>query len=210
MPRAKPEDTDLTVTGHAGVAVQQQQNAASRLSTTPEVFPAAKEAQTRFDRFLQPTIYACLKYGVLESVGGTRTIGGTGVTIQKVERLPFPKMADRSGAFRVTIGVQSGSRTVTVFSDFLYVGVGRTQIYVNVVAPSAHEQQLPAFELRLAKLLVKRAVHRARLLGWRLRAPLLRWMKTTLTRGVERGAEPNGNGHAIYPPAAVSAFGNPV
>jgi LCP family protein required for cell wall assembly len=30
-------------------------------------------------------------------------------------------------------------------------------------------------------------------------------MRTTLKRGVGRGAEANGNGHAVYPPAAVSA-----
>jgi LCP family protein required for cell wall assembly len=31
-------------------------------------------------------------------------------------------------------------------------------------------------------------------------------MKTTLKRGIGRGAELNGNGHAVYPPAAVSAI----
>jgi putative copper export protein len=31
-------------------------------------------------------------------------------------------------------------------------------------------------------------------------------MRTTLKRGVGRGAEVNGNGHAVYPPAAVSAI----
>src|SRR3954447_20231844 len=30
-------------------------------------------------------------------------------------------------------------------------------------------------------------------------------MRTTLKRGVGRGAEANGNGHAVYPPAAVTA-----
>src|SRR5581483_9743337 len=30
-------------------------------------------------------------------------------------------------------------------------------------------------------------------------------MKTTLKRGVGRGAELNGNGHAVFPPAATSA-----
>ena len=31
-------------------------------------------------------------------------------------------------------------------------------------------------------------------------------MRTTLKRGVGRGAELNGNGHAVYPPAVVSAI----
>src|SRR5256885_10986133 len=30
-------------------------------------------------------------------------------------------------------------------------------------------------------------------------------MRTTLKRGVGRGAEVNGNGHAVYPPAAITA-----
>src|SRR5689334_1341272 len=30
-------------------------------------------------------------------------------------------------------------------------------------------------------------------------------MRTTLKRGVGRGSELNGNGHAVYPPASISA-----
>ena len=66
-------------------------------------------------------------------------------------------MAERTGAFRVPIVVKSGSQTVTVDADFIYLGVGRSQIYVNIIAPSVQESQLPGFELRLAKLMVKRA-----------------------------------------------------
>ena len=66
-------------------------------------------------------------------------------------------MAERTGAFRVPIVVKSGSQTVTVDADFIYLGVGRSQIYVNIIAPSVQQSQLPGFEVRLAKLMVKRA-----------------------------------------------------
>ena len=86
-----------------------------------------------------------------------KSIGGSGTTILKPVRLDFPKVADRVGAFRVPVAVKAGSRTVTVDADFIYLGVGRSLIYVNIVAPSVQEAQLPEFEHRLAKLLVQRA-----------------------------------------------------
>src|SRR5207253_2589579 len=50
-----------------------------------------------------------------------------------------------------------GDLTVTGHADFLYLGVGRSLIYVNIIAPSVQESQLPGFEVRLAKLMVARA-----------------------------------------------------
>jgi len=150
-PAQRPNDGDLTITGHAE-AVFTNGNGGIQIDSDVEIFPTTAQAKARFVRFLQPKLFACLEYDLAKSLGG-----GVGMTFLKPTRLDFPKIAERTGAFRVPIAVKSGSQTVTVDADFIFLGVGRSQIYVNVIAPSVQEAQLPGFELRMAKLLVKRA-----------------------------------------------------
>ena len=149
-PAQRPNDGDLTLTGHAE-SLFTNGNGGIQIDTDTEVFATSKQAKARFTRFLQPKVFSCLKYDLAKS------IGGSGVTILKPARLGFPKVAQRVAAFRVPVAVKSGSRTVTVDADFLYLGAGRSLVYVNIVAPSVQEAQLPEFERRLAKLLVRRA-----------------------------------------------------
>jgi hypothetical protein len=149
-PAQRPNDGDLTLTGHAE-SVFSNGNGGIQVDTDIEVFPNEKQATARLVRFQQPKLFSCLEYDLAKS------IGGSGTTILKPVRLDFPKLADRVGAYRVPVVVKAGSQTVTVDADFIYLGVGRSLIYVNVVAPSVQEAQLPEFEHRLAKLLVGRA-----------------------------------------------------
>jgi hypothetical protein len=148
-PAQRPNDGDLTITGHAE-SLLTNGNGGIQIDTDVEVFPTEKQAQARFTRFLQPKLFNCLRYDLAKSVGGT------GMTFLKTSRLEFAKVADRTAAFRVPVAVKVSGKTVTVDSDYLFLGVGRSQVYVNVIAPSVQEAQLPQFELRLAKLLVKR------------------------------------------------------
>jgi hypothetical protein len=149
-PAQRPDDGDLTLTGHAE-SVFSNGNGGIQIDTDVEVFPTAKQAKARFVRFMQPKLYSCLKYDLAKSIGGSRA------TILKPARLDLPKVAEQFAAFRVPVAVKAGSQTVTVDADFLYLGAGRSLIYVNIVAPSVQEAQLPEFEHRLAKLLVRRA-----------------------------------------------------
>ena len=149
-PAQRPNDGDLTLTGHAE-SLFTNGNGGIQIDTDVEVFPTSKQAKARFTRFMQPKVFSCLKYDLAKS------IGGSGATILKPTRLDLPKVAERVAAFRVPVAVKSGSRTVTVDADFLYLGAGRSLVYVNIVAPSVQEAQLPEFERRLAKLLVRRA-----------------------------------------------------
>jgi len=150
-PAQRPNDGDLTITGHAE-SLFSNGNGGIQVDTDVEIFPTEAQAKARLVRFLQPQLFTCLKYDLAKSLGGA-----VGMTFLKPSRLDFPKVAERTGAFRVPIAVKSGSQTVTVDADFLFLGVGRSLIYVNIIAPSVQESQLPGFELRVAKLLVKRA-----------------------------------------------------
>ena len=150
-PAQRPNDGDLTITGHAE-SLFSNGNGGIQIDSDIEIFLTKAQAKARFVRFLQPKLFTCLRYDLAKSLGG-----GVGMTFLKPTRLDFPKIAERTGAFRVPIAVKSGSQTVTVDADFIFLGVGRSQIYVNVIAPSVQEAHLPEFELRLAKLMVKRA-----------------------------------------------------
>ena len=149
-PAQRPNAGDLTITGHAE-SVLNNGNGGIQISSDVEVFASKKQAKARFVRFMQPKLVTCLKYDLAKSVGGS------GFTFLKATRLDFPQVAERTALFRIPIAVKSGSQTVTVDADFLFLGAGRSQIYVNVVAPSVQESQLRGFELMVAKLLVKRA-----------------------------------------------------
>src|SRR4051812_47153601 len=116
-PAQRPNDGDLTLTGHAE-ALFSNGNGGIQIDSDVEVFPNAKQARARFVRFLQPKLFTCLKYDLAKS------LGGSGFTFLNPTRLDFPKVAERVGAFRVPVAVKSGSQTVTVDADFLYLGVG--------------------------------------------------------------------------------------
>jgi ABC-type amino acid transport substrate-binding protein len=145
-PAQQPNDGDLTLTGHAE-SVFSNGNGGMQIDSDVEVYASVKQAKARFVRFLQPKLATCLRYDLAKSFAGVKA------TILKPTRLKFPKVADRVAAFRLPVVYQG----VTVDSDFLYFGQGRSQFYVNVIAPANMEGQLPGFELRVAKLLVKRA-----------------------------------------------------
>jgi len=98
-----------------------------------------------------PSISDCLRYDLIKSVGGQ------GVTIVGVSQVPVAKAGDHSALYRVTLSVKSGSKTVPVFSDFLYVSQGRAQYFVNIVAPGAIKSELPSLENRIAKGLAAKA-----------------------------------------------------
>jgi hypothetical protein len=83
---------------------------------------------------LAPAIGDCLRYDLIKSVGGQ------GVTVVGVSQAPVAKAGDHSALFRVTLSAKSGSKSVPVYSDFLYVSQGRAQYFVNIVAPGASSQ----------------------------------------------------------------------
>ncbi len=146
-PAQRPNDGDLTLTGHAE-SVYSNGNGGLQIDSDIEVFPTSKQAKARFDRFLQPKLFTCLRYDLSKSLGGAK------VTFLKGKRLDFAEVAERTAVYRLPIVYQGK----TIDFDYLFLGRGRSQIYVNIVAPSVQESQLPAFELRLARLLAGRAV----------------------------------------------------
>jgi hypothetical protein len=150
-PSNQPNNSDLTVTGHAESGLNLQ-TAATQIDTDVLIFKSAKQVAKLVSRVIDsPSVSDCLRYDLIKSVGGQ------GVTIVGVSRVPVAKAGDHSVLYRVTLSVKSGSKTVPVFSDFLYLSEGRAQYFVNIVAPGAIKSELPSLENRIAKRLAAKA-----------------------------------------------------
>ena len=150
-PSNQPNNSDLTITGHAESGLNLQ-TAATQVDTDVLIFKTRGQVGTLVKRILlSPSLADCLRYDLIKSVGGQ------GVTIVGVSQIPVAKAGDHSALFRVTLSVKSGSKTVPVYSDFLYVSQGRAQYFVNIVAPSAIRAELPSLENGIAKRLAARA-----------------------------------------------------
>ena len=148
-PGFDPKESDLTVTGHAearftytrGSVVFDQDN---------QVLESAKAVQTDFARVIQPKLKDCLAYELKQS--------GKGQIVSVVVReLPFPRLGTTSAAYRGTMVLRAGGRKVTFVSDFIFIGQGRLEFSLNVVAPAVLAGELVSFEQSIAQMLVKKA-----------------------------------------------------
>jgi hypothetical protein len=149
-PGNQPNDSDLTITGHAELL--SLQGAGLQVDTDAEIFKTPAQVAKLVRRTMGSAVTGCLKYNLLKSIGTGGTVGAT-------RALTVPKAGDRAALYRVEVSVKApGSmQKVSVFSDYLFVSAGRTQFFVNLVAPSSAEDALPALENRIAKLLASRA-----------------------------------------------------
>src|SRR4029079_8482983 len=149
-PGLDPEESDLTGTGHAearftytrGSVVFDQDN---------QVLESEKAVNTDFARVIQPKLKDCLAYELKQS--------GKGQIVSVVVReLPFPKLGTHSAAYRGTMVLRAGGgRKVTFVSDFVFIGQGRYEYSLNVVAPAVLGGELASFEQSIAQKLVKKA-----------------------------------------------------
>jgi hypothetical protein len=150
-PSNQPNNSDLTITGHAESRLTLE-SAAVQVDTDVLVFKNAGQVSKLVKRIiLAPAIGDCLRYDLIKSVGGQ------GVTVVGVSQAPVAKAGDHSALFRVTLSAKSGSKSVPVYSDFLYVSQGRAQYFVNIVAPGALKSELPSLENGIAKKLAVKA-----------------------------------------------------
>jgi hypothetical protein len=148
-PSLRPDYSKLTLTGHAE-SIFNNGNGGVQVVSDVEVWKTLAQAEKHMNALLQPKLGACIRYALLKSVGGTN------VTILAAQRRNFPKLGDSTAHYRAPLGVKSGDQTLSVLSDFILMRKGRTEIYLNVVAPAADEDQLTALETRIARALIER------------------------------------------------------
>jgi hypothetical protein len=150
-PQLRPNFSKLTLTGHAESRFD---NAfGMQVSADVEVWKTAKQMNTHYKRMLRPKIADCIGYALLKDVGGTN------VTILETKRLSAPwlaKLAPVTRHFRTPLIVKSGSQRFSVLSDIIFLGKGRTQVYLNFIAPGSRERPLKALQARVARVILAR------------------------------------------------------
>jgi len=148
-PSLRPDYSKLTVTGHTESRFDNG-NGGFQVVADVEVWRTLAQARKHMAALLQPALAKCIRYSVAKSVGTTN------VTLLPVQRQKIAKLADTTVHYRAPIGVKSGNQTFTILYDVLMLRKGRTEIYLNVVAPSTDEQQVTSFATRVARQLAER------------------------------------------------------
>jgi len=146
-PGFDPKESDLVVSGHADAQFTYPRGSVT-FNQDVQVLHSDGAVRTDFSRTITPKLPACLAYQLHKA----KDVVGV-----KVERLAFPSLGSVSAAFRATLTLKAGTRTVKVYDDFVFFGVGRVEYAINVLAPAALGKQLAPFESTMAALLVKRA-----------------------------------------------------
>jgi hypothetical protein len=146
-PGFDPKESDLVVTGHADASFTYPSNAVS-FDQDVQVLESDADVRTDFARSIGTRLGRCLAY----RLGHQKD-----VTAVHVEREHFPSVGSVSAAYRATLTLRDGKRTVTVTDDFIFFGVGRTEYSFNVAAPVQLAGQLSTFEWSMASMLAKRS-----------------------------------------------------
>jgi hypothetical protein len=143
-----PKESDLVI---VGAAETDWKHPGLEFDSVAEVLQTAKMVQLDWQRvMLSPKLLPCLRKTVPQSLGA----GGKLVAARE---LPVPRLATYTKAFEVLIDVKSGSRTVRLMIDMLFVGRGRTEITLMTTAAFAARPIVQPAEIRLARALVSRA-----------------------------------------------------
>ena len=148
-PGFNPKESDLTVTGHAEARFTYARGSVVFDQDT-QVLESAKAVSTDFARVIQPKLKDCLAYELKQSGKGQ-------IVSVVVHELPFPRLGDETAAYRGTMVIRAGTRKVTFVSDFIFIGQGRLEYSLNVVAPAVLGNELASFEQSIAQKLIKKA-----------------------------------------------------
>jgi hypothetical protein len=146
-PGFDPEESDLTVTGHADARFTFAPGDVV-LDQDVEVLASAAAVRKDFARTISPKLPSCLAYQIKRAPDVVSAV---------VEKTPFPPTGSVSAAFRATVVVRSLHLKGTLLSDFVFFAAGRVEYSFNVTAPVGARNQLERFEHALAEILLKRA-----------------------------------------------------
>jgi hypothetical protein len=149
-PANQPNNSDVVITGHAE-SLLSLQSEGIQVDSDVLVLKTAKQADTLLTRMLKPTLGQCLAYDLQKS-----GVLGPGYSLGTITQLPAPRVGDNATILRVPVTVESGGRKVAVYADYIFVTKGRTQFFVNLIAPSNLGSGLTGLESHIAKTLAAR------------------------------------------------------
>jgi hypothetical protein len=113
------------------------------VSSTVGIFVSGKQAQQSFALVVRPQLPRCLGESVVES-------GTPGhITLRSAGKLPFPKLGDRSAAYRVVFAVKNGNQQVPATIDLVAINKGGVDVAVffssaGLPVPASFERKIAA------------------------------------------------------------------
>ena len=142
-----PKYSDLVLTG---VAETEFQNSGVYIDDEVQLLRTAPMVKLDWQRsVLAPGLLACLRTYLSKSAPANAKVRG-------IQRLPFPRVAQYTAAFRLVLDVTAAGTTASMLVDLLLLGRGRTEITLTTVAPYDARVPIKSAEERLARLLVSR------------------------------------------------------
>ncbi len=105
-----PDQSDLTENGDAK-SPEFTLASGSFISSSASIFESATQGRTAYSRVVQPKLPACLAEVFRKGAAPTK------VTIVSSKEIPFPKLAERSNAYRILASFKSGSQKIAVYLD---------------------------------------------------------------------------------------------
>jgi len=148
-PGFSPKQADLVVNGIAEATYRHASGIA--FNTVSLVLATRKMVQVDWRRtVLDPRVPACLRYRMIEDARSSK------FTFISLARLPFPRVARFTSAYRVIYDDRTTGKKVRIFLDLVSFGRGRTEILMSTTGPLIGADGVLDAEIRLGQILVSR------------------------------------------------------
>jgi len=146
-PNYHPKQSDLVLTGAAATRFS-----AGTLvfDSEAQVLQSARMVSLDWQRsVLAPGLLPCLRSMAAKS-------SPVNATVLSIEKLPFPRVATHTAAFRLITDVRSSNGKLRILVDIALFGRRRTEVMLTTSAPYSARVPVKASEIRLARILASR------------------------------------------------------
>ncbi|HZQ15235.1 MAG TPA: hypothetical protein VFA82_00550 [Gaiellaceae bacterium] len=147
-PSFRPKQSDLVVVGGAEASWSRS---GVVIDSEAQVLKTPKMVRLDWKRTVTaPKVLPCLRHNVRASLSANERLAW-------VARMPLPRIPALGRLYRTVIVVDTRTAKTPVLVDALLVGKGRTEITLTTTALYASRKAVTREEVRLARILVRRA-----------------------------------------------------
>ena len=145
----RPKQSDIVRTGVAQSIFSSSQGIS--FDSEAQVVRTAKMLQVDWRRTVLPRqVGICLRARMLREISASKR------TFVAFGRLAFPKVTARTVAYRVIYDDRASAGKVRRFTDLVFIGQARTELFVGTTAPLSQATYVAPAEERLVRRLVAR------------------------------------------------------
>jgi hypothetical protein len=145
-PSVKEKPPAIVATGAAETDFS---NGPVDVDSEAEVVQSAAMVAADFHFATLPGIVDCMRrLAAKQFAGKTKLVS--------IARRSVTHVTPQTAGYRIVVDVKSGTKTVPILLDILFVGKGRTELSLMVAAPAAARRTVQAAETRLARLMASR------------------------------------------------------